>query len=110
MIVAPSLVRSIRDANLLAIWQSALESLRTADRWIIAGYSLPPEDLAILSILLRAFRGNQRHRKLEIWVITKDHDDGLMQRSRLMFEDRCKFVTSGFEEFTESGTMNSVTC
>src|SRR5262249_30392870 len=43
-IVAPSFVRSVRDANLPAIWSAALEDLRNAGEWIFIGYSLPPED------------------------------------------------------------------
>ena len=57
VIVAPSLVRDIRDPILLEIWRNALEELRQADTWIIVGYSLPPEDLAIRSMLLRARQG-----------------------------------------------------
>src|SRR5205085_10329013 len=48
-IVAPSLVRDIRDPNLMNIWKHATEALRRADEWIIIGYSLPPEDIAIKS-------------------------------------------------------------
>jgi hypothetical protein len=57
VIVAPSLVRDIRDPILLEIWRNALEELRQADTWFIVGYSLPSEDLAIRSMLLRAFQG-----------------------------------------------------
>jgi len=56
LIVAPSMVRDVRDTHLLSTWKSATEALRTADEWIIIGYSLPPEDLAIRSMLVRAYR------------------------------------------------------
>ena len=56
LIVAPSMVRDVRDTHLLSTWKSATEALRTADEWIIVGYSLPPEDLAIRSMLVRAYR------------------------------------------------------
>ncbi len=54
-LVSPSFIRDVRDASLLATWKSALEWLRRADRWILVGYSLPTEDIAIRSLLLRAF-------------------------------------------------------
>jgi NAD-dependent SIR2 family protein deacetylase len=57
LIVAPSMVRDIRDPHLLNVWRSATEALRTAEEWIMIGYSLPSEDLAIRSMLLRAFTG-----------------------------------------------------
>lgn len=55
VIVAPSMVRDVRDPHLLNIWRCATEALRTAKQWFIIGYSLPAEDLAIRSMLLRAY-------------------------------------------------------
>jgi NAD-dependent SIR2 family protein deacetylase len=55
VIVAPSMVRDVRDPHLLNIWRCATEALRTAKKWFIIGYSLPAEDLAIRSMLLRAY-------------------------------------------------------
>jgi NAD-dependent SIR2 family protein deacetylase len=59
VIVAPSFVRDVRDPILLEVWRSALEALREADRWIIVGYSLPPEDVAIRSLFLRAHHARE---------------------------------------------------
>ena len=55
LIVAPSMVRDVRDPHLLNVWRSATEALRVAKEWYIIGYSLPAEDLAIRSMLLRAY-------------------------------------------------------
>jgi hypothetical protein len=55
LIVAPSMVRDVRDPHLLNVWRCATEALRTAREWFLVGYSLPAEDLAIRSMLLRAF-------------------------------------------------------
>jgi hypothetical protein len=102
VIVAPSMVRTIHDPNLLTIWRSALEALRVADRWIIAGYSLPPEDLTIRSILLRAYYGRGRKRKPPtIQVIQRDREKPTEDRYRLLFPD-CRFEYDGFERFVES--------
>jgi hypothetical protein len=67
LLVAPSMIRDIRDPNLLSIWQSALEAMRRADRWVVVGYSLPPEDLAIRSLFLRASRARTAPPVVEIY-------------------------------------------
>lgn len=57
VLVAPSIVRDIRDSNLLQIWKAAMEAIRTADEIVFVGYSLPAEDLAIKSIIVRGLNG-----------------------------------------------------
>lgn len=57
ILVPPSLVRDVRDSNLLQVWKGALESIRHADRLVMIGYSMPAEDLAIKSIILRGING-----------------------------------------------------
>ena len=59
VLVPPSLVRDIRDPNLLQIWNSALEAIRTAHSLVLIGYSLPPEDLAIKSMIMRGMNGRK---------------------------------------------------
>ncbi|MEW6599363.1 MAG: hypothetical protein AB1499_00175 [Nitrospirota bacterium] len=95
-IVSPSLVREIRDANLLSVWRSALEWMRTADQWIIAGYSLPPEDLAVRSLLLRAY--TTAARKPKVTVVQRGIDE--MSRYKLFFPD-CDYVSDGLEGFLD---------
>ena len=68
ILVTPSVVRDVRDANLLGIWAAALEDLRLADEWVFVGYSLPPEDIAIRSLLLRAWHARRR-KHLRVRVI-----------------------------------------
>jgi NAD-dependent SIR2 family protein deacetylase len=69
VLVAPSIVRDIRDSNLLQIWKAALESIRTADKLIMIGYSLPAEDLAIKSIILRGLNGRTGYKMPELEVV-----------------------------------------
>ncbi len=57
MLVSPSLVRDLRDSNLLEIWRHSLEALQQADEWVFVGYSFPEEDYAIRAMLLRAYHG-----------------------------------------------------
>lgn len=68
VLIAPSTVRDIRDSNLLQIWKEAQEAIWKADKLIMVGYSLPAEDLAIKSIILRGLNGNwsKKMRELEI--------------------------------------------
>lgn len=96
LIVAPSMVRAVRDANLLSVWQRALEALRTAERWAIIGYSLPGEDLAIRSIFTRAERAHRG--PLEVVVFQRGGT--LEDRFRLLFPD-CRYETGGIERFIE---------
>jgi NAD-dependent SIR2 family protein deacetylase len=86
LIVSPSAVRDVRDPNLLGIWQHALEALRAADQWVVIGYSLPPEDAAIRSLLLRAYRGRPRPPRLL-----------LVERGRSESEERFRLFFPGLE-------------
>jgi hypothetical protein len=97
--VAPSMVREMRDPNLLAVWHGALEALRTAEEWIVVGYSLPPEDVPVRSLLLRAARS--RPAPPRVRVIENTSDNGLENRYRLMFPE-ASFEPGGVEGFVES--------
>jgi NAD-dependent SIR2 family protein deacetylase len=68
VLVAPSIVRDIRDANLLQIWKASTEAIRTADRIVFVGYSLPSEDLAIRSVIMRGLNGRSKRKPLKIEV------------------------------------------
>ena len=96
LIVAPSTVREIRDPNLLSIWQGALEALRTAERWTIIGYSMPPEDIAIRTLLLRANAG--RATPPRISVVERGPNEEVEHRYRLLFPDLV-FEQGGVEGF-----------
>jgi hypothetical protein len=96
VLVAPSLVRDVRDGNLLEIWKNALEFLRVAPEWVLIGYSFPPEDITIRSLFIRAYRG--RRTPPRIRVIQKGHDETTRSRYKLFFPD-CIYQTDGLEEF-----------
>lgn len=70
-LVTPSLIRTYQDPHLLGIWQAALEALRTADRWVIIGYSLPAEDVSIRSLFLRAWDGHASAGKPRVTVVQR---------------------------------------
>jgi len=96
LMVTPSFVRDIRDSNLLQVWRNALEALRTADRWYILGYSLPPEDIAIRSIMLRAYHGRDSSHPPEVIAVQRSSDT--KPRFEVMFR-RLEFVDGGIEAF-----------
>lgn len=96
VIVAPSIVRDIRDVNLLECWKSAVEFLRTAEEWIIVGYSFPSEDIAIRSLFLRAYHA--RATPPAVHVVQKG--DALLPRYRLFFPD-CTYESGGLEAFID---------
>ena len=96
VLVAPSMVRDVRDPNLLGVWQSALEALRTAAQWVIAGYSLPPQDVGIRSLLLRAYQA--RPRPPRVRVVQHGRDREVEDRYRVLFPDLV-FDAGGIEGF-----------
>ena len=99
LMVTPSFVRDIRDSNLLQVWRNALESLRTADRWYILGYSLPPEDIAIRSIVLRAYHGRDGGRPPDVVAVQRSSDT--KPRFEIMFQ-RLDFIDTGIEAYLGS--------
>ena len=92
------MVRDVREPNLLSIWKTALETLRLADEWIIIGYSFPTEDIAIKSMLLRAFNGRPADKRPTVRVIQRDTDPIVEARYRFFFPE-CRFEYGGVERF-----------
>ena len=76
--------------------------LRLAKRWVIVGYSFPAEDLAIRSLLLRAYRGREEGMPLpEILVIQRKKNEALSARYTAIFPE-AKFQWTGLEAFLKS--------
>jgi hypothetical protein len=99
LIVAPSTVRDVRNSNLVEIWRHSLEALRKADKWIIIGYSLPAEDVAIRSMFLRAY--SSRQKRPEIDVVQLNDDPSTKARYRILFPG-CGYRTGGLERFVNT--------
>jgi hypothetical protein len=95
------MVRELRDPNLLAVWHGALEALRTAEEWVVIGYSLPPEDVSVRSLLLRAWRSRATPPRLR--VIEGTPGRALQSRYRLLFPG-LSFEGGGVEAFVQSLT------
>jgi NAD-dependent SIR2 family protein deacetylase len=96
LMVSPSLVRDVRDTALLSVWRAAFEDLRTAHAWVIVGYSLPVEDLAIRSLLLRAYRARPRRPAVTVIQLNADSKP---QYERLF--PGCDFRVGGVGRFID---------
>ena len=96
LLVAPSMVRDIRDPSLLSIWQAALEAMRRAERWVVVGYGLPAEDLAIRSLFLRAARGRTKPPQVELFEHGSQPE--VEGRYRLLLQN-VTYDSGGFEKF-----------
>jgi len=100
VLVTPSFIRDIRDVSLLGIWNSAIESLRLADEWIIVGYSFPAEDIAIRSLFLRAFQGRDGGKAPNVRVILRSKSPDTTARYKLFFP-KAEFDDCGMAGFIE---------
>lgn len=102
VIVSPSFIRDIRLADLLYLWKNALEQLRLAKKWVIVGYSLPTEDLAIRSLLMRAYRGREYgERSPQVLVVLRDDNQATRSRFLSIFPN-ATFNWHGVEGFLDS--------
>jgi len=97
VLVAPSFVRDIRDSNLLQIWKSAMEAIRTADKLIMIGYSLPSDDLGIKSILMRGLNGRTSKQSLIVDVI--QHGEKAKPNYKNLFGKSINYFHNGLEEY-----------
>ena len=101
LLVAPSMVREVRDPSLLSIWQAALEALRRASRWIVVGYGLPPEDLAIRSMLIRAFRTAAAPPRIEVYE-QRSPADRRAALSRAVLDPLVQIFPGGMAQMIDS--------
>ncbi|MGC4103032.1 SIR2 family protein [Ferruginibacter sp.] len=66
VLVTMSFNRKMDEPNLHEIWRNCFEELRSADEWIIVGYSLPAEDFDIRSMFLRALAAKDKWPKITV--------------------------------------------
>ncbi|MEO3403493.1 hypothetical protein AAFN85_06300 [Mucilaginibacter sp. CAU 1740] len=102
VMVTPSLVRDIRDSNLLQVWKGAMEAIRNADKLVFVGYSMPGEDLAIKSIIMRGVNGRQRKGELKVDVVSKG--EGAKPNYQNLFGNRISYYANGLEAYLQKQT------
>jgi hypothetical protein len=97
VVIAPSLVRDIRDINIRTVWKSAFEELRTSDRWFIIGYSLPIDDYAIRSMIIRALKSRRTPPKIEVYQWGNNPET--KARYQAFFGTSCEYHPEGMQGF-----------
>lgn len=100
-LVTPSLIRSYQDPQLLGIWQAAIESLRTAQRWVIVGYSLPAEDVAIRSLLLRAWDSHAHPADRSVTVVQRQNAQTELTYRAFFPRERLDYQKDGLTGFLD---------
>lgn len=93
-IVTPSFVRAGYDLTLQSIWKAALDFLRRANRWIIIGYGLPSEDVAIRALLIKAIQSREKLPAIDVIQL----GDEAKPRYKLLFP-QCEYHNGGLEAF-----------
>lgn len=86
------------------IWEESLRRLRSADRWIFIGYSLPAADFELRQLVKTAQLAGEESRDLKIDVVLR-RDTAAQKRFREFFGKRMSLHTNGFEAWfvNESG-------
>jgi len=108
VIVAPSTQRTYRIPQVLATWAAATEALRTAKEWTFVGYSLPSEDLAIRSLLFRAYNARglwaDETKPIEEWqhrpppgITVVQKGDGARRAYELLFGRSVDYLGNGLQ-------------
>ncbi|MDB4954243.1 MAG: hypothetical protein JWO36_1812 [Myxococcales bacterium] len=82
MVVPPTATKSVfyDNATLRCQWQLAADALAQADELVLIGYSLPPSDTVVRSLLRTTFRGES--------VIAVDLGRAVVAQARSIFGDR----------------------
>ncbi|AZI26654.1 hypothetical protein EA772_15375 [Pedobacter sp. G11] len=100
VMIAPSTIRDIRDPNLLQIWNAAQESIRLADSINFIGYSLPAEDIAIKSMLLRGLNANHKFRKGKLSVkVVQQSDASRNAYENLITRGELIYINEGLQSW-----------
>jgi hypothetical protein len=85
----------------LDVWKAAFEELRTADYWYMIGYSLPIDDYAIRSMLMRALASRGLQGQPNIEVYQWGTDEVTSARYRAFFGPNCIYHTTGMQGFLD---------
>ena len=96
VLVTPSYSRVVNDTNLAQVWRNSVELLRTADEWIIVGYSLPGEDLDIKALFLRALKGRP---KPPVIKVIQQSTRSKAKYDYFFGERSYEFIEGGFEQY-----------
>lgn len=94
LIVSPSIIRYLGEAQLRQLQLAAIHLLHQARRLFIVGYSLPTEDVTIRSIFIRGMQGATKGVKVFVYQI--DHE--ALPRYAALFKE-FSYSVNGFDGF-----------
>ena len=102
VMIAPSSTQDVVNLHLRSIWANAHHALEQADEWVIAGYSLPPDDLAVRSLFHRA-RASRDNLELDPpAVIVVNRNAELKRRFIRVFGPDVSFHAKSFESWVRA--------
>lgn len=105
VLITPTQLKDYRNPHVTKVWTAAEHALRSAERVIIVGYSLPDDDLEVIYLLKRGL-GQLANRAPQNLTVVEKVSDGTMQaigthpvgrRYRSIFGPNIDWHTDGFE-------------
>jgi hypothetical protein len=105
VLITPTQLKDYRNPHVQRVWTLAEESLRSARRAIIVGYSLPDDDLDVIYLLKRGLGqlANQAPKAITVVEWTSDNaikaigKNPVWRRYRTIFGPDIDWRTDGFE-------------
>ncbi|MGJ0485995.1 MAG: SIR2 family protein [Methylomicrobium sp.] len=117
VLITPTQLKDYRNPHVQRVWTLAEQELRSAERVIIVGYSLPDDDLDVIYLLKRGLSELAKRAPKNITVVEYTSDDTMRvidmhpvgRRYRTIFGPAIDWRTDGFEgliaEFRGSESM-----
>jgi len=87
------------------IWERAYAALRSADRWIFVGYSMPQADYEFKHMLKSAQLGRERQDSPAIKVVLKGDEGAEGQYKRFFGVERVEIFQEGLAAWVDSGMV-----
>lgn len=105
VLITPTQLKDYRNPHVAKVWTLAEQALRSAERAIIVGYSLPDDDLDVIYLLKRGLGQLANRAPTNITVVERASDDAMRsigkhpvgRRYRTIFGPDIDWRTDGFE-------------
>ena len=94
-LIPPSYAKLEKQAWLMNIWNTALNSLIEANKWIFIGYSFPPSDGHMRSLINLALM----ERKIAPSIVLVSPDKNIIDNYKMLIDHNFKFYKKTFSEF-----------
>ncbi|MFW9803134.1 MAG: hypothetical protein ACFFFC_10805 [Candidatus Thorarchaeota archaeon] len=110
VIIPPTPLKDINNPYLLQVWTSAEQELKSVDRFVFCGYSLPQADLQVKYLLKRAQINRENGRQpIEVFVMNNQFkkrkiDSWMREQFENFFgEDNVTCLPRSFQNFAKKG-------